>query len=104
MKYTPALSEVVAEDGEHVVMTGDHIKGSVTLTDGESVDVTAPFVIARDADHAAEIAHAIGLHWADPANVHPAQVNVDEDGAVTVNDFDYDDSHHQAATSAKKKG
>lgn len=101
MKYTPPTQgSIVAEEGEHVVMTGTHMKGTVTLPGGEQVDVTDEFVVARDAVHAAEIAHAIGQHWAAEENVHPAQIDVAEDGTVTVNPFVYDDSGYHAALEA----
>ena len=99
------MSEYTAPSikAEHVVLTGP-ITGAVTLPDGKTVDVT-PGVIAVDSEEeAAEVAHAIGVHWSQPQNIHPGQVDVDEDGNVKVIDFVYDDSHHKAATKARKKG
>lgn len=98
MKYTPSHIEA-----EHVIITGP-ITGSVTLDNGEVIDVTQPVIAVRDEAHAAEVAHAIGQHWAQPENIHPGQVNRLEDGSVEVLDFVYDDSHHKAAAKSKKKG
>ena len=81
MKITPG--SIVADEGEHVVLVGP-ITGSVQLADGSVVDVSAPAVVARDEDHAAAIAHAVGQHYAD--NGHPTDA-----------DFTYD-------APAKKKG
>jgi hypothetical protein len=53
---TPLLHYI--SDGP-VVITGP-ISGDVVLPDGEHVDVTAPLVEARDDEHAAAIASAIG--------------------------------------------
>jgi hypothetical protein len=100
MTYTPPSIE-----GEHVVLTGP-ITGDVTLPDGTKVDVSAPVISVDSPERAAEVAHAIGQHWAEPGNVHPGQLDVQEDGTVKVLDFVYDDSHHKAAVkaAAKKKG
>lgn len=96
MTYTPGHIEA-----EHVVLTGP-ITGTVTLPDGEVIDVTQPVVAVRDEAHAAEVAHAIGLHWAQPENIHPGQLDVQDDGSVVVNEFQYDDSHHKAALRGNK--
>lgn len=93
MKITPG--SIVADEGEHVVLTGP-ITGTVTLSDGEVVDVSDAAVLARDELHAAEIAHAIGQHWADPANPNPP--------GLGDQPFEYDDSHYKAAVKAAKKG
>lgn len=100
MTYTPGSIE-----GKHVVLTGP-ITGSVTLPSGDVVDVSAPAVEARDAEHAAEIAHAIGLYWADPDTpAHPDHLERQDDGTIVETPFEYDDSHHKAAKrAAKKKG
>lgn len=66
MKITPG--SIVAEEGEHVVLVGP-IQGSVTLEDGSTVNVSAPAVVARDQDHADQIAHAVATHYAE--NGHP---------------------------------
>lgn len=97
MTYTPGHVE-----GQHVVLTGP-ITGTVTLSDGEVIDVSQDGVVARDEAHAAEIAHAIGVHWAQPENIHPGQHDVDEHGKPVLRDFVYDDSHHKAAVAATKK-
>jgi hypothetical protein len=65
MKYTPAHAE--AAPGEHIVLTGP-IKGDVTLADGTVYAVTDPAIVV-DPDHAAEVAHLIGLRYA--AEGHP---------------------------------
>jgi hypothetical protein len=103
VKITPG--SIVADEGEHIVLTGP-INGTVTLSDGEVVDVTAPGVHARDELHAAEIAHAIGQHWADPSTPdHPDHVERLEDGSTRRAEFKYDDSHYKAAVKrAGKKG
>lgn len=88
--YTPPSIE-----GDHVVITGP-ITGFVTLEDGTRIDVSQPHIVAASQDQAVEVAHLIGLHWAAPENVHPGQIDVGEDGEVTVNDFVYDDTNHQA--------
>ena len=101
MTYTPPSIE-----GEHVVLTGP-ITGDVTLPDGTKVDVSAPVIAVDSPERAAEVAHAIGQHWAEPGNTHPGQVDYDPaTGKTTVLDFVYDDSHHKAAVKAasKKKG
>jgi hypothetical protein len=98
MKITPG--SIVADEGEHVVLTGP-ITGAVTLEDGTVVDVSAPAVVAADEVQAAEIAHAIGQYWADPDTPsHPEHVT--EDGVVP---FEYDDSAYRATIKrANKKG
>jgi hypothetical protein len=65
MKITPGHIDA---PGEHVVLVGP-IQGSVTLDDGEIVNVTPVAVVARDEEHAEAIAHAVGQHYAD--NGHP---------------------------------
>lgn len=98
MKHTPASYE-----GEHVVLTGP-ITGTVTLEDGTVVDVTREAVAANSPEQAAEIAHAIGLHWSQAENIHPQQIDRDENGReVGRNDFVYDDSGYKAAKKALKK-
>lgn len=97
--YEPASIQ-----GEHVLLTGP-IQGAVTLEDGRVIDVTQPAIVLSSEEEAAEVAHAIGKHWAQPENIHPGQIDVNEAGEVTVNEFVYDDSHHRAAKRrAKKKG
>ena len=96
MGYTPASVE-----GEHVVLTGP-ITGTVTLEDGTRVDVSAPVVVVESQERAAEVAHAIGLHWQQPENVHPQQIDITDDGPV-INEFVYDDSHYQAAASGESQ-
>jgi hypothetical protein len=87
--------------GKHVVMTGDDIRGTVVTEDGTKYDVTPGFIEVDSELEAAEVAHAIGLHWADPANVHPSQL--DEDGNLH-HEFEYDDSHVRAVRAAAKEG
>lgn len=98
MAYTPA-----SITGDHVVITGP-ITGVVELPDGTRVDVTAPVVAVSSEEQAAEVAHAIGQHWAQPENVHPGQLDVDPDtGEVKVLPFEYNDSHYKAATKRAGK-
>lgn len=100
----PDGSMHVESDG-HVVLTGP-IKGSVTLADGSTVDVSPIAVEADSHEHAAEIAHAIGKHW--EARGHPDDIEVDEEsGKPVVRPFVYDDAHHKehgrkAGRSGKK--
>lgn len=90
----------ITSDG-HVVMTGP-ISGPVVLADGSVVDVTPEAVEADSAEHAAEIAHAIGQHWA--ANGHPHDVEIDEKTSQRVQrKFVYDDAHHRKH-GKKRKG
>jgi hypothetical protein len=98
-EYTPPSIK-----GEHVVLTGP-IVGDVTLPDGSKVDVT-PAVISVDSEEkAAEVAHAIGKHWAEPANIHPGQIDHDPDtGETRVLDFVYDDSHYKSTIKRLKAG
>jgi len=63
MKFTPASVE-----GEHVVLTGP-ITGTVTLDDGTVVDVSAPVIGVDTPEQADEVAHLIGLRYADEG--HP---------------------------------
>lgn len=63
MKYTPGS---IVSSG-HVLLTGP-IQGTVELEDGTVVDVSDP-VIEVDPDQADEIAHRIGLRYADEG--HP---------------------------------
>lgn len=72
----------------HMVMTGP-IKGKVVLDDGTSVDVTPAVIEVESQERAAQVAHAIGLHWADPTNAHPAMVDVDPDGTTHPRPFIY---------------
>jgi hypothetical protein len=65
MEITPGHIEA---PGEHVVLVGP-IQGTVTLDDGEIVKVSAEAVVARDEDHAARIADAVGRAYAE--NGHP---------------------------------
>lgn len=94
-QITPASAKA-----EHVVFTGP-IVGTVTLEDGTVVDVSQPVVAVEDEWKAAQIAHAIGQHWAAPENVHPSQIDVDpETGQPVIREFVYDDSHYKAAKKA----
>jgi hypothetical protein len=98
-QYTPPSIK-----GEHVVLTGP-ITGDVVLPDGTRVDVTAPVIAVDSEEKAAEVAHAIGQHWAKPENVHPGQVNRKEDGSVEILDFEYDDTgYREAKKRLKGKG
>ena len=101
IRYDPDTGQPIIFSDGPVVLTGP-TQGPVTLPSGEVVDVTAAAVEARDEAHAAEIAHAIGLHWAAPENIHPGQRDVDEDGQPRLREFVYDDSHYQAANSVQE--
>lgn len=82
MEYTPASIK-----GEHVVLTGP-ITGTVTLDDGTVVDVTQPVVGVESPERAAEIAHAVGLRYAEEG--HPDDIEVDEEsGELVQRPFDY---------------
>lgn len=84
---------------KHALLTGP-IKGPVRLPDGTEVDVT-PAVLEFDSqDEAAEVAHAIGQHWAKHG--HPDDFDI-EDGERVQRPFVYDDSNHKAH-SKKRKG
>jgi hypothetical protein len=48
--------------GEHLVSVGP-IKGHVTTTDGEKVDVSPHYVLAKSPEHAAEIAHLVAQRY-----------------------------------------
>lgn len=90
MSYTPP-----AISGDHVVLTGP-IQGTVTLDDGTLVDVSAPAVAVDSPERAAEVAHQIGLRYADEG--HPDDIERDEGGQLVQRAFDYQ------APTAKKKG
>lgn len=92
----------VFSDG-HVVMTGP-IRGVVQLADGSQVDVTPIAVDAESQEHAAEIVHAIGQHWAKHG--HPDDYDIDEKtGERIQRKFVYDDSHYKKhGRRAGKKG
>lgn len=84
----------------HAVLTGP-IKGSVTLSDGTSVDVSDAVVYVDSLERAAEVAHQIGKHW--EARGHPDDIEVDEKtGKPVVRPFKYDDSHHKKHGSKKR--
>lgn len=95
MKHTPG-----SVSGTHVLLTGP-ISGTVELSDGTTVDVSAPFIEVSD-DQAAEIAHRIGERYA--AEGHPDDVERDEETGemrqvpfVYIPPAEFDDSK-------KKKG
>ena len=64
MQVTPAT--IVSD--KHVVFTGP-IQTALTLDDGTVVDVSPAFVEVETAEHAAELAEKIGLHYEE--NGHP---------------------------------
>lgn len=85
---------------QHAVITGP-IKGPVQLADGTQVDVSAPIVYVDSIEQAAEVAHAIGQHWAKHG--HPDDFDIDEKtGDRIQRKFAYDDAHHRK--HGKKKG
>lgn len=72
----------------HVVLTGP-IKGRLFLADGTPYDVSDYAVPVESPEHAAELAHLIGLHY--EAEGHPDDVEWDEDeGALVQRPFVYD--------------
>ena len=93
--------EVIATDpNEHIVLTGP-IQGTVTLEDGEEVDVSAPGVVARDPEHALAIANAIGEYWADPSTpTHPDLLGSDVE---FVHDPEQSKKNLRAALKNKEK-
>jgi len=66
MKITQG--SIVAGEGEHIVLTGP-VQGTVTLPDGEEVDVSPAAVAAPTQEKAAEIALAVSRFYAE--NGHP---------------------------------
>lgn len=62
--------------GTHVVLTGP-MSGSVTLADGSTVDVGPREIEVDSPEKAAEVAHLIGLRYADEG--HPDDVELDSD-------------------------
>ena len=84
---------IFCDSDKPVVLTGP-IRGLVQLADGSQVDVTAPAIEAESEEHAAEIAHVIGKHWAKHG--HPDDYDIDEKtGERVQRTFVYDDSHHR---------
>lgn len=81
MKVTPG-----SVSGAHVLLTGP-ISGTVELADGTVVDVSAPFIEVDD-EQAEEIAHRIGVRYAEEG--HPHDVETDpETGEKVQRPFDY---------------
>lgn len=60
MQITPG--QIVADAGEHVLLTGP-ISGTVTTSDGQTYDVSAPGVVVPE-EKVEEVAHLIGLRYA----------------------------------------
>lgn len=88
----PDGSSHIESDG-HVVLTGP-IRGSVILGDGSVVDVTPEAIEVDSQEQAAEVAHAIGLHWERVG--HPDDFDIDEKTRQRVQrPFVYDDAHHK---------
>lgn len=56
----------------HAVVTGP-ITGEVELPNGERIDVSGPFVLVDTPEKAAEVADAIGRHYAEQG--HPTDEN-----------------------------
>lgn len=56
-------------DETYAVLTGP-ITGEITLDDGTTYDVTPGAVMVESAEHAAILAHRIGVHY--EKNGHPA--------------------------------
>lgn len=77
----------------HALLTGP-IQGPVRLADGTEVDVTPGVIYLDSAEEAAEVAHAIGQHWAKHG--HPEDFDLDpKTGDRVQRKFAYDDSHHR---------
>jgi hypothetical protein len=75
-------------EAPHVVLTGP-IKGRVTLADGTTYDVSDHAVPVESPEHAAELAHLIGLHY--EAEGHPDDVEWDDEaGEMVQRPFVYD--------------
>lgn len=84
MQYTPP--SIVSD--KHVVLTGP-IQGTVTMADGTVVDVSPVAVELTSEEHAAEVAHLVGLRYA--VEGHPDDVEVDDEtGALVQRDFAYE--------------
>ena len=83
---TPAASP---PGGLHAVITGP-VTGTVTLPDGSVLDVTPDIVLVDSPERAAQVAHAIGQHWADPEHVHPSHIETQDDGTARVLPFVYE--------------
>ena len=78
---------------QHAVLTGP-IKGPVQLPDGTQIDVSPQVVYVDSLEQAAEVAHAIGQHWAKHG--HPDDFDIDEKtGERIQRKFVYDDAHHK---------
>jgi hypothetical protein len=54
---------------QHAVLTGP-IRTTLTLSDGTVVDVRPDLVYVDTVEQAAELAHLIGLHYADRGHPH----------------------------------
>lgn len=59
----------VADEGEHLVVTGPYITGEVTLADGTVVDVNDPVIVVDSPAQALAVSDAIGERFA--AEGHP---------------------------------
>lgn len=68
-------------EAAHVVLTGP-IKGRLILADGTPYDVNAYAVPVASPEHAAELAHLIGLHY--EAEGHPDDQEFDEESGLMV--------------------
>lgn len=85
----------------HVVLTGP-IRGSVTLEDGTVVDVTPEIVEVSGQAEADEVAHLVGLRYAEEG--HPNDVERDpESGELIQQPFVYVDPATLAATLTEKE-
>lgn len=68
--YDPATGQNSFKSDGHLVYVGPHIDGHVTLEDGTRYNVSPVVIEAESPEHAAEIAHAIGMRFANEG--HPA--------------------------------
>jgi hypothetical protein len=56
---SPAFT--VTADSGHVLLTGDHSRGQVAVSDGTAYDVTPQVIEVESPEHAGEISHHIGV-------------------------------------------
>lgn len=62
--------------GTHIVLTGP-VQGSVTLADGSTVDISPREIEVDSPEKAAEVAHLVGLRYAEEG--HPDDIELDTD-------------------------
>jgi len=85
---SPHFNITSDDPNAHIVLTGP-ITGQVVV-DGQAVDVSAPFIEAKDEAHALAISDAIGLYHVEHG--HPDFVNdhsIDPETGREVDDFGF---------------